>query len=253
MRTFVRLMWRAIAASLLIAGPALAQEEGTAYEALRVIGTQLNRAYINRVISVTGLDGNPQPETWRVLVADRAAPGGVREIEVTNNQIVADETPTTGIAGSAEGATIQTSRLNLDSSGAFTVASHTAEKSHTSFALVSYTLRNNDRGYPVWILTLQNEGRQPVGTIHIAANKGNVTRVEGMYRGADMASVQQDRGDTTREEEVSDEEIDKVDEDEEDENAVKREIKKMFRRTKRDARLMFKRVSRSFDEFFRER
>lgn len=248
-------MWKLIPVLLLLASSVSAQEEeqaqGTAYEALRVVGTQLNRAYISRVISVTGVDGNPQPETWRVVVADRSAPGGVREIEVSGDQIVANRTPRGSAAGSADGATINTSRLNLDSSGAFTVASYTAEKSHANFELVSYTLRNNDRGFPVWIITLQNARRQPVGTIHIAANKGNVTRVEGMYRGADMANVEQDRG--SGEEGISDEDIEMVDEDEEGENVVKREIKKMFRRTKRDARQMFERVGRSFDDFWRER
>lgn len=234
----------------MFATPAAAQEEeGTAYEALRVVGTQLDRALVNRVVSVTGVDGNPQPETWRVLLAEDKEPGALREVVVTNGQITADRTPGRSMVGTAEGAVINTKGLNLDSSGAYTVASYTAEKSHTSFALVTYTLRTNERGNPVWIITLQNESRRPVGTIHIAANRGNVTRVEGMFRGADMAHVEQDR--PGREDDyVDDAEIDFVDEDEEDENVVKREIKKMFRRTKRDATRMFEKVSRSFEDFF---
>jgi len=249
-------MWRLPLLLFFIASPVLAQEQETAYEALRVVGTQFNRAAMNRVISVTGVDGDPQPTKWKILIADRNAPGGVRELQVANGRIVANRAPSRTIVGSTEGATISTSRLNLDSSGAFSVASHTADKSHTNFSLVSYTLRTNDRGQPVWIVTLQDEARRPHGTIHINANKGNVTRVEGMYRGANMADVQEDRGDPgSREEsrsgnESDDGDIYEVDEDEEGENALKRGIKQMFRRTKRDAENMFERVRRPFEDFF---
>ena len=68
-------MWRLPLILTLIASSALAQEEPTAYEALRVVGTQFNRAAIRRVLSVTGVDGAPQPATWKVMIADRNAPG----------------------------------------------------------------------------------------------------------------------------------------------------------------------------------
>lgn len=250
-------MWRLILVLSFVAAPLCAQEEGTAYEALKVVATQFNRAALSRVLSVSGVDGNPQPEKWNVVIADRNAPGGVRELQVANGQIISDQTPSRPVVGTTEGATIKTARLNLDSSGAFSVASYTADKSHTNFYFASYTLRTNDRGIPVWIVTLQDQSRRPVGTIHIATNKGNVTRVEGMYRGANMANVEEDRvesGETEGTEETSgakDEEIYAVDEDEEDENVVKRQIKQMFRRTKRDARKMFERVSRPFEDFMR--
>ena len=55
-------------ALLLFAAPAIAQERPTAYEAMRTLGTQLKREYVNHVISVTGTNGNPQPETWTILI-----------------------------------------------------------------------------------------------------------------------------------------------------------------------------------------
>ncbi|MFN2509050.1 MAG: hypothetical protein ABR589_09790 [Chthoniobacterales bacterium] len=243
-------MWKLFLALMLVASSAAAQEQATAYDALKVVGTQFHRAALNRVISVTGVDGDPQPVRWNILIADRNAPGGVRELQVAGGRIISNQTPGRSVVGSTEAATINTAQLNLDSSGAFSVASYTADKSHTNFSQVAYTLRTNDRGVPVWIVTLQDEARRPIGTIHIAANRGNVTRVEGLYRGANMANVEEDRVERTEEEEAGDEEIYAVDEDEEDENAVKREIKHMFRRTKRDARRMFERVSRSFEDFF---
>jgi len=121
----------------LLASAAFAQENQTAYEALRVVGNNLNRDYVSHVISVTGVRGNPQPETWKILVEDQRARGGVREIEVANGRIVSERTPVRTVVGSAEGATVNTSRLNLDSSGAYAVASHTAEKSNAIFATAS--------------------------------------------------------------------------------------------------------------------
>lgn len=263
-------MWKFSLVFLLLASSARAEEQSTAYEALQVVRDQFHRAALSRIISVSGVDGDPQPARWNILIADRNAPGGVRELQVRGGRIVSNRTPDRTVVGTTEGATINTSRLNLDSSGAFTVASYTADKSHTNFDRVSYTLRTNDRGTPVWIVTLQDQARQSLGTIHIAANRGNVTRVEGMYRGANMAHVEQDPVDRSGgndnaniETEVDDAgQIDasvdadvdvEVDDSDGDENVIKANIKRMFRRTKRDAQRMFHRVHRSFDDFISRR
>ena len=243
-------MVRFLLVSLVLASSVLAQESETAYEALRVVGTQLNRGYLDRILSVSGAGGDPQPRTWRIAIADRAAAGGIREVDVSNGRITAQRTPMDGVAG----APIKTALLNLDSNGAYSVAAYTAEKSHVLFTRASYTLRSNPRGVPVWAVTLFDDSRQPVGTIHIAANKGNVTRVEGMFRGTnDPQVVQQGQPQRPRGGRemisVDDEDVNYVDEDEEDENIVKRRIKLLFRRTKRDAQQMFDRVRSSFDEF----
>jgi phage-related tail fiber protein len=188
-------MWKCIALCLLAVAPVRAQQEqGTAYEALRVIATQMNRDLLNRVISMTGQGGAPQPATWKVLVEDRRARSAVRELEVTDGRISSERTPGRTVVGSTEGATIKTSHLNLDSSGAYAVASHTAEKSHTEFETASYTLRTDERGEPVWIVTLHSRSNQPVGTIYIGANRGTVTRTEGMFSGATMQDVATDSG-----------------------------------------------------------
>ena len=79
-----------------------------------------------------------------------------------------------------------------------------------------------------------------------------------MFRGTNAPEVaqqgqpQQPRG---RREMISvdDEDVAFVDEDEEDENIIKRRIKLMFRRTKKDAQQMFERVRSSFDEFMARR
>src|SRR5437764_7670298 len=184
-------MWKTLVALVLFVTPALAQERLSAYDALRVVGVHVNRDAVNHVISVTGVKGDPQPQTWKILIDDRRGNGGIREIQIKNGQVASDRP--SSVVGSSEGATIKTSRLNLDSSGAFQVASHIADKSGTRFDSASYTLRNDQRGDPVWIVTLHAVGGQPVGTIHIGANRGTVTRTEGMFAGATMQDVQTER------------------------------------------------------------
>lgn len=226
-------MWKILGLTLLMATSALAQGRATAYEALRTVGQQLNRDFVNHVISVTGTDGDPQPETWKILLDDPRARGGVREVEVSNGRIASERTPTRSVVGSSEGATINTSLLNLDSSGAFTLASHTADKSHTPFATTSYTLRTDERGNPTWIVTLIGEGARPVGTIYIGANKGNVTRTEGMFAGAAMNDVVDDRDQNK----------------DQNDGTIRGRIRGTFQRAQEEARGMFDRVRRSFVDF----
>ena len=227
-------MWKLLPALLLVVTPLWAQEQPTAYEALRVLGHQMNRESVNHVISVVGTNGTPQPETWKILVEDPRARGGVREIEVGAGRIISERTPSRGVTGSSEGATVNTARLNLDSSGAYAVASRTADKSGTQFANASYTLRTDERGEPVWIVTLRDNSSQPVGTIYIGANRGNVTRTEGLFAGATMQDVETER-------------------DVEDEGGIfttaKSRISHTFHRAQEEARDMFERVKRSFSDF----
>ena len=227
-------MWKISVALLFFAAPVFAQERATAYDALRVVGKQFGRESVNHLISVTGVDGDPQPETWKVLLEDRRSRGGVREVEVAGRRVVSERARP--MAGSFEGARIDTSRLNLDSSGAFSVASHTAEKSSTAFSTASYTLRTDERGEPVWIVTLQN-GPRPVGTIYVGANRGTVRRTEGMFAGTTMKDI----------------EIDEPPRPHPDASGVLREAKSRishsFYIAQHEARNTFERVKRSFSDF----
>src|SRR5438128_12424760 len=146
-------MWRSFAALLLLVSPLWAQENSTAYEALRVVGSQLGRGALNHIVTITGRRGNPQPEKWKIVLEDPQS-GGARELQIADGKINSEDQPDDSTVGSAEGATINIGRLNLDSSGAFAVASRTAEASHTQFSTADYTLRTDERGEPVWIITL---------------------------------------------------------------------------------------------------
>src|SRR6266853_1029647 len=227
-------MWRSFAALLLLVSPALAQENATAYVALRVVARQSGRGVLNHIISITGVQGDPQPEKWKIILEDPGAGGGARELEVADGRIASEETPSRSLTGSTQGAMIDMARINLDSSGAYAVASHTAEASHTSFATADYTLRTDDRGEPMWIVTLRNSSSRPIGTIYIGGTRGTVRRTEGMFAGAAMEDVE---GDYDQVEATG---VFK---------SAKRSIKHGFNRAQEEARGMFQKVKRSFSDF----
>jgi hypothetical protein len=233
-------MVRIFAALLLLSASAVfAQTNPTAYDALRIVGNQLNRDYVNRVVSVAGVDGNPQPSSWTILIDDRNA-HAIREVEVRDGRVRSNRISDRNVVGTTQGATINPTRLNLDSSGAYEVASRTADSSHVPFAFVNYTLRTNERGDGTWIVTLKNQNHRPVGTIYIGANKGTVTRTEGMFAGAPMDAIVEDRreGDVEEEEHRGD-------------NPIMRSVRQMFYRARDQAQDTFKRVRHNFADFIR--
>jgi len=226
-------MWRVWVGLLLLATPVFAEENATAYEALRVLGSEFGRDALHQIVSIRGTKGDPQPEKWKIVVEDPQG-GGVRELQVADGKIDSDDEADRDVAGSTEGATIDVSRLNLDSSGAYALASHTAEASHTSFATADYTLRTDGRGEPMWIVTLRNRSSRPVGTIYIGGTQGIVRRTEGMFAGATMEDVEgdYDQGEVTG---VI--------------RSAKRSIKHGFNKAQEEARGMFQKVKRSFSDF----
>lgn len=234
-----RMLKRFPALCFLFASAVFAQTNPTAYDALRTVGTQLNRDYVNRVVSVSGQDGNPQPSTWKILLDDRSAQA-IREVEVRDGRVISNRISERNMVGTAQGATINPARLNLDSSGAYEVASRTADSSHVPFAYVNYTLRTNERGDGTWIVTLQNQNHRPVGTIYIGANKGTVTRTEGMFAGAPMDAVVEDQ----REGDVEDERPN-------GDNRIMQSFRHMFYRARDQAQETFKRVRHNFADFIR--
>ena len=240
-------MWKSVAILLATSVPVFAQQHGTAYEAMRTVGTQLGRPALNHVVLVSGSNGNPQPNRWRIVLEQPGGEGGYRAVEVAGDRIVSDR-PTNETQSSRP---IETRKLNLDSSGAYAVAAHTAETSHVVFDVVNYTLRSDPRGNPIWVINLQTAGGAHGGIVHIGANSGTITRVEGMFRGTNTAQVQAEQTNPRPREDVSEDVVSDDDQnaDEEDENFIKRGVKKMFYRARDDAQRMFERVRQSFDDF----
>jgi hypothetical protein len=250
-------MRKLLVALMIVATSASAQQSGTAYEALRVVSSRLGRPALNHVISITGTNGDPQPQTWKIVLEDSRAATGVREVEVANGRIVSDRPSERMVVGSASNSTIKTARLNLDSSGAFSVASRTADRSAARFATADYTLRTDERGDPVWIVALRGPSGRPVGTIHINCNRGNVVRTEGMFAGATMQDVETDRTYQREERTVERRRESSGDSDNEGDgddergplSGVRSRLRGAFERAQDEARGMFDRVKRSFVDF----
>lgn len=240
-------MWKCFIALLLFATSAFAQERPTAYQALRTLGTQLNRDYVNHVISVTGVDGNPQPEIWKILLDDPKARGGIREVEIGNGRIVSERTPLRAAVEDSLGPVIDTAKLNLDSSGAYTVAQQTAATSHVTATTADYTLRVDEKGNPVWQVALRRENGEPAGTISIGTNHGTITRTEGLFEGGDRAAAAAEQSRDEPATEDADEE-----DDDGDTNIVKLRIKRAFHQVRDDVKRSFYRVRRSFVDFVRD-
>jgi hypothetical protein len=239
-------MSKRLLALLVLATPVFAQERPTAYQALRTVGTQLNRDLVDHVILVSGSNGDPQPETWRILFDDPKAGGGVREVEVSNGKIISERTPLRSAVEGSLGATIDTAKLNLDSSGAYTLARQTADKSHITFATADYTLRVDARGNPIWIIALQKQGGEPAGTIYIGANHGSITRTEGFFSGGDRTAVVDEQTDQSNSDDADAD-------DDGDQNGVKHSIKQAFRQAGDDVKRTFFKVRRSFVDFFQDK
>src|SRR5947207_14532870 len=94
-------MWRACIGLLLLAAPAWADENATAYEALRVVGREFGRDALHQIVSITGTKGNPQPEKWKIVLEDLQG-GCVREVEVVDGKIASVVTAQADVAGSTE-------------------------------------------------------------------------------------------------------------------------------------------------------
>ena len=144
------------------------------------------------------------------------------------------------------GATIDTAKLNLDSSGAYTLARQTADKSHVTFATADYTLRVDERGNPIWIVALQKQGGETAGKIYIGANHGSITRTEGLFSGGDRTAVVEAQTD-----EAKPENADAGDDG--DQNGAKGGIKQAFRQAGDDVKRTFFKVRRSFVDFFQDK
>lgn len=171
----------ALCAILAISAPLpLLADPATAYQVLRSVGAERGDDVLKHVIEVEGHTGVPQPTVWRVVLDDPAARGGVRELDVAHGKIVAEHTPTKSYSGSAAGALIDFHKLNLDSSGAFTVAEKEAQKARIGFDSVDYTLRTSDGpdASPIWVIHMMNAAHHSIATMSVAADSGAVVSTD---------------------------------------------------------------------------
>jgi len=159
----------------LLLFPLIVSGRDTAYQALRTVGDERDKALLHRVLEVKGRNGTPQPQRWTIVLDDPLARGGVREIEVAGGHIVSERTPVRSYSGSVEGLIINFQRLNLDSSSVFTIVEEQAKAAKVGFDSADYVLCCNEaNGAPVWTVQLLDLNGRALGTVSLAADTGAV-------------------------------------------------------------------------------
>ncbi len=156
----------------------------TAYAAIRAVQKSLGDKSLERVVSVTGREGVPQPYLWRVTLSE---PTGTREVDVAAGKIVAQRVATGKPA--PVGGALRAQELNLDSSGAFDAAEAQARKVRVRFDSLNYALQIGEGGKPSWSLELFNQDGNSIGKMRIAATDGTVAAIDGRLAVAAPASV----------------------------------------------------------------
>lgn len=190
----------------LLGAASISLARDSAYSALRLVGNQRGQGILDHVIEVTGVNGAPEPASWKIIFEDENARSGVREIEVAKGRITSERTPTRSYAGT--GATMDFQKLNLDSEGLFTIIEKEARKAGIGFDSVDYALRPSDEGKaPLWTVKLLDASRRTLGTMQIAADNGALVRSDlyGRARGpgADERRPPQSREETVERTDVS--------------------------------------------------
>ncbi len=147
----------------------------TAYEALQVLKQTRGDAILGQLVEVRGDSGQPQPQAWKILMADPQARAGLREFIVTGKEITSERTPLRSSLAPASLRPLNFTRLNLDSDGAFRIANDQAAKQRVGFNRVDYLLQTNaTSGAPEWSLRLFDHMGAPVGDLLLSAENGAV-------------------------------------------------------------------------------
>lgn len=230
--------------------PMVAFGKDTAYQALRLVGSERDKDLLNRVVELKGRNGAPQPDQWVILIDDPNARGGLRELEVSQGRIISERTPVSDYSGGGPQPSMNFTKLNLDSQGAFTVAEAEARKARRGFNSIDYFLRQDEQtGSPIWVLQLLDGQKRSLGSITVAADTGNVIKSNFEEIQSDASYV--DGGENRKSHERSRERERVYDEsDESDEPSVKQQIKGTAKDVGHSINKTFHKVGGSLEKFF---
>ncbi len=172
--------------ALALGLPLTSSAADTAYTAIRAVGKQNGDDALNRVLEVRGRMGAPEPQVWKIVLADSGSRGGIHEFEVQHGRITGERAPT---ARALSGGTLDLNKLNIDSDGAFTIANQETQKLGLPFDRVDYTLTAGARGsVAAWHMELFDAHKGRVGAIDIAADTGSVVHRDLAGAGAPHAA-----------------------------------------------------------------
>jgi hypothetical protein len=145
----------------------------TAYAALRTVGSSHGEKVLSQVVAISGEGSGAQPTHWKVWIDDPSARGGVRELEVSGNQITSERTPVK--SEWAGGKDMDLAHLNLDSDGAYQVATQEARTKGIEFSKVEFQLAaDRETGKPGWTVQMADAKDQRVGAIKVNADSGTI-------------------------------------------------------------------------------
>jgi hypothetical protein len=145
----------------------------TAYAALRTVGSSRGEKVLKQVLAISGEGSGAQPTHWKVWIDDPAARGGVRELEVSGDQITSERTPVKSEWTGGKG--MDLAHLNLDSDGAYQVATQEARTKGIEFSKVQFQLAaDRDTGKPGWTVQMADAKDQRVGAIRVNADSGTI-------------------------------------------------------------------------------
>ncbi len=145
----------------------------TAYAALRTVGSIRGEKVLKQVLAISGEGSGAQPTHWKVWIDDPGARGGVRELEVSGDQITSERTPVK--SEWAGGKDMDLAHLNLDSDGAYQVATQEAKTKGLEFSKVQFQLAaDRETGKPGWTVQMADAKDQRVGAIKVNADSGTI-------------------------------------------------------------------------------
>ena len=171
MRAVMR-SWLFVGASTILFA-VVSHAQVTAYAALRTVGSSRGEKVLSQLLAVSGEGSGAQPSRWRIWIDDPSARGGVRELEVSGNQITSERTPVK--SEWAGGKDMDLAHLNLDSDGAYQVATQEAKNKGIELSKVQFLLAvDRETGKPGWTVQMADARDQRVGAIKINADSGTI-------------------------------------------------------------------------------
>lgn len=171
-------------AVLLLATVSFASANGvTAFTALKTAQRNSGSA---QLVEVTGERGEPQPQQWTFLFKAPTARGGVLEIVVAGNEIVALRTPLRGYTGTTTQPELAPASLVFDSDSVFRLVNKEADLRKVGFHWLDYSLRSDSvTGAPVWTVNIYDAMGPRVGMMRISGRDGSIVtplQIEDQYR-----------------------------------------------------------------------
>ena len=164
--------WPLVFASLILL-TGIGHAQATAYAALRTVGSSRGEKALSQILAVSGEGTDTQPTHWKIYMDDPAARGGVRELEISGNQITAERTPVKSEWAGAKDMNL--AQLNVDSDGALKTATQEAKVKGIEYAKVQFQLSvDRETGKPGWAIQMSDATDQRLGGVRINADSGTL-------------------------------------------------------------------------------